>query len=128
MKVCKLFDKRPKTSQDGLIKIPENWDIFNAPRPLPGTICWQGEFVHGRWYCAVDPSDEFLKRSLEAINCLDGWRVIYDCEDQYQRWKADKLKKYRVDPEKVNAQMEENLRQQYISNSFGKEMPNATNQ
>jgi hypothetical protein len=126
MKVLKVFEKRLIRLEDGTV-VPKHWDIYNAPRPLPGNMTWQGEFLHGRWYCAVDPEDEFASKFRAAIECLDGWKVIYDCEDQYQRWKADKLKKYAIGPEKVTPAIDENLRHQFLSNSFGKEMPNASN-
>lgn len=47
--------------------IPPEWIIYNAPRPLYGSpgreylgatrLCWQGDFVAGVFYAAVDPQD-----------------------------------------------------------------------
>lgn len=31
--------------------LPE-WEVVNAPRPIPGTIVWQGTFTHGIFYAA----------------------------------------------------------------------------
>jgi len=51
METKKLFiiSEKPKD-------IPENWLIFNAPRPLLGDKEWQGDFQHGIFYVAVDPN------------------------------------------------------------------------
>ena len=37
--------------------VPAAWPIFNAPRPLCGTVTWTGEFLTGIFYAAVDPAD-----------------------------------------------------------------------
>lgn len=42
---------------------PEEWEIYNAPRPLFGTregnkvYTWEGEFISGIFYAAIDPKD-----------------------------------------------------------------------
>jgi len=38
---------------DGMIE-SEDFTVVNAPRPLPGEIEWQGEFLHGIFYAAGD--------------------------------------------------------------------------
>jgi len=40
--------------------IPEDWSIYNAPRPIPGEIVWDGDFLHGVFYAAVPPEAERL--------------------------------------------------------------------
>ena len=57
--------------------VPEGWLILNAPRPLVGTMTWSGDFLHGVFYSAIDPGDEFAAQSLEACRYLDAWEVIY---------------------------------------------------
>ncbi len=32
-----------------------HWDVYNAPRPIPGEITFQGEFRHGIFYAAGPP-------------------------------------------------------------------------
>ena len=43
--------------------IEHGWIVYNAPRPLLGHECWQGDFRHGVFFAAVapegDPADEF---------------------------------------------------------------------
>ena len=76
MKTKKLFIicERPKG-------IPENWLIFNAPRPLLGDEVWDGEFQHGIFYAAIDP-DGYIPESWIKKNCeLDGWLVEYISEE-----------------------------------------------
>ncbi|GEM_PF-5957298 len=53
--------------------IPENWIVFNAPRPLYGHKDWQGEFGHGRFYAAVDPDGDRAAWMIEQNKSLDGW-------------------------------------------------------
>ncbi len=72
MKTKKLFiiRERPKD-------IPEDWLIFNAPRPLLGDKEWTGEFQHGIFYVAVDPNG-YIPESWIEKNCgLDGWLIEY---------------------------------------------------
>lgn len=40
------------------VNIPEGYEgaeIYNAPRPFPATVTWQGEFIRGVFYGAIDP-------------------------------------------------------------------------
>ncbi len=46
------------------------WMVVNAPRPLPGTVAWCGEFRHGTFY-AAGPAEDFG----EAWGDLDAWPV-----------------------------------------------------
>jgi len=75
MKTKELFiiGEKPKD-------IPENWFIFNAPRPLLGDIEWQGEFQHGVFYVAVDPDGYIPESWIQKNYNLDGWLVKYISE------------------------------------------------
>ena len=37
------------------VNLPEGWEIWNASRPLRGHKEWQGDFVRGIFYAAIDP-------------------------------------------------------------------------
>ena len=70
--IFKTFDERPADISAG-------WIIMNAPRPLAGDKCWDGEFRHGIFYAAINPV-EYPKYARDKfnINCdLDGWVVEY---------------------------------------------------
>jgi hypothetical protein len=47
----------------------KGWFICNAPRPIYGTETWQGNFVSGVFYAAIDPTDTqaawMLQRNIE---------------------------------------------------------------
>lgn len=45
---------RPVATPDGSV-IPSSFVIYNAPRPLFGHLTWQGPFLTGIFYAAVDP-------------------------------------------------------------------------
>jgi hypothetical protein len=49
MKIRKIIAERPAN-------IPNTWTIMNAPRPLWGTRAWQGDFISGIFYVALDPA------------------------------------------------------------------------
>jgi hypothetical protein len=38
-------------------EIPDHWIICNAPRPLYGDEQWQGPFIKGIFYAAINPDD-----------------------------------------------------------------------
>lgn len=66
----------------GDFTVPAGWDIYNAPRPLHGHVTWVGNFHHGTFYAAVDPSDCAMPyrrgpRAIESNEKLDGWRIKY---------------------------------------------------
>ena|GEM_PF-2688397 len=76
MKTKQLFivGTRPKD-------IPENWLIFNAPRPLLGHKEWTGDFYHGRFFVAVDPAGYIPEQWIKANCSLDGWLIKYISEE-----------------------------------------------
>lgn len=76
MKTKKLYiiGRRPEN-------IPDNWIVFNAPRPMLGDKDWCGDFHHGIFYAAVDP-DGYIPEKWMQKNCdLDGWVVEYVSEE-----------------------------------------------
>ena len=52
---------------------PEGWEVWNAPRPMMGTVHFTGEFFHGIWYGAIDPADSVGDRFRKANHRDDGW-------------------------------------------------------
>jgi hypothetical protein len=64
----RVLGERPST-------IPAGWEVWNAPRPLFGSLCWEGEFRRGVHYAAIDPADEWATRWARRNEQLDGWRL-----------------------------------------------------
>jgi len=63
--------------------VPAGWPIFNAPRPLVGTMAWNGDFIHGRFYVAVDLSDAIYAKTMIKRNIeLDAWLIEYITEEE----------------------------------------------
>lgn len=73
---------------------PEGWEIYNAPRPLYGTIrktpekwypalTWTGEFVSGLFYAAVDPNDPDADRWRKENESLHAFRLDYITHDEW---------------------------------------------
>lgn len=57
--------------------VPANWIVFNAPRPLVGHKTFDGDFVCGRFYAAVDPSAEFAADYVRQNLELDARIAIF---------------------------------------------------
>jgi hypothetical protein len=62
---------------------PENWEIYNAPRPLFGTrednkvYTWEGEFISGIFYAAINPDDPDANMWREENERLHAIRLEY---------------------------------------------------
>ena len=63
--ILKVRAERPDVEQD--------WLIFNAPRPLYGHKEWQGDFLHGVFYAAVDRHGDRAAWMVRENCMLDGW-------------------------------------------------------
>lgn len=61
---------------------PEGWPIHNAPRPLYGQKVWQGDFVHGVFYAAVDPADEYSPGFIKGNEQNDAYELVYMSKEQ----------------------------------------------
>lgn len=77
--------------------IPQDWPIHNAPRPLYGTKTWEGDFIHGRFYAAIDPIEEFGEGWAKRNEDLDAYELVFISWEQavneaYQ-WYCDNLPK-----------------------------------
>jgi len=66
--------------------VPEDWMIFNAPRPMWGTQEWYDKnvYLHGRWFAAISPMDPYKLDMLTRNEQDDGWLIVYHAEEQLQ--------------------------------------------
>ena len=62
--------------------VPQTWEIHNAPRPLAGQTFWQGDFIHGVFYAAFAPDDQFAEMFTKTNGSLDAYRLTYYTEAQ----------------------------------------------
>ena len=60
----------------------DNYYIFNAARPLHGQITWQGDFIHGVFYAAVDKDFAQSKVIIERNVNLDGHILQFVTESE----------------------------------------------
>ncbi len=97
---------RPLSLPDELITA--DWLVFNAPRPMPGHICWQGDFMHGIFYSAIAPAgheiDEFGDRDhmLRQCKALDASLVVTVPQSEIMVYKIEMDAKYDLDPDEHN--------------------------
>jgi hypothetical protein len=70
MKILRIIGSRPTQA-------PEGWEVYNAPRPIYGTVSWTGDFRHGSFYVAIDPKDERASFMIKENNLLRAYRLEY---------------------------------------------------
>lgn len=58
------------------VEVPEGHIVMNASRPLPGHQTGEGDFMHGRFYSFIDPTQPDALRLIENAKSLDGWVAI----------------------------------------------------
>lgn len=90
-------------------KAPKGFEIYNAPRPLYGTIrdtgqpfTWQGDFISGVFYAAIDPDDPDADGLRELNRAMDATRLVWVTQEQVigemveyynKRFSADRVEK-----------------------------------
>ena len=55
--------------------------VFNAPRPIPGRVRFNGQFIHGRFYAAFEWSDDDYQLYLKRCQELDAVLLMYHDKD-----------------------------------------------
>ena len=82
--------------------VPDDWEIYNAPRPLYGHEHWKGKFRSGIFYVAIDPgadyADEYRKRTLQN----DGHHCVFIDKDVVIEWFRARAEHYDVDPDEFD--------------------------
>lgn len=77
--------------------LPANWIVLNAPRPLLGEMRVEnGEFVHGRFYVALDPAESMTPLFLEENRRLDAYALVIVPEEDVREEMAFALISDRV--------------------------------
>ena len=79
---CRVVERDLKI----LVNVRDAWELWCASRPLYGNICWEGEWVHGRHWAAIDPVDPYADRFRAETVALDGWRVVRASRAEAEAW------------------------------------------
>lgn len=82
--------------------IPEDWEVWNASRPLYGEITWQGEFLCGVFYAALDPNDPYCQERRKRNQELDGYLITYVGKDIINEYGLARCEEYGIDPERFS--------------------------
>jgi len=80
-----------------LPELPGDAEIYNAPRPFPATTTWTGPFVHGVFYGAIFPADEFADSNRERAISLDASRLVFIARATVEKWGHAYCEKYNVE-------------------------------
>lgn len=70
MRTRRIIAKRPA-------KVPNNWIIMGADRPLMGHEMWTGEFISGVFYGALNPEESNYKAKFNFNQSQDAIIVEY---------------------------------------------------
>lgn len=81
---------------------PEGAWIFNAPRPLYGAVTWQGEFVHGIFYAAILPADDYAENFIRQNVSLDGWVLCYFSKEDARKQATESMIRDGADASLIN--------------------------
>jgi hypothetical protein len=74
----------PRYYVEGGQTIPEDWEIYNAPRPLGGHLTWLDTDGPGGWFwAAVDPEGEFADEYRDRLYQNDARQLVWISEDQF---------------------------------------------
>ena len=70
--------------------IPDHMEIYNAPRPLAGHSNWQGDFICGVFYVAIDPdlrdADELRNLTRQNAGTRLHWVDETTAFEEQRRW------------------------------------------
>ena len=66
--------------------VPSDWLVFNAPRPIWGDKVWQGEFLSGIFYAAVNPDYGMAKGYITENIRLNACPVEYITTEFKSEW------------------------------------------
>ena len=77
--------------------IPDDWQIWNAARPFPAHRTWQGDFVRGIFYGAIDPQGDFGQEYIKRAQELDASLIEWKDEDDVMEYAKMICAKYRRD-------------------------------
>jgi hypothetical protein len=91
-------DMKAVMTENVVMDVPAGWLVMNAPRPMVGQKTLEnGEFLTGRFYGAVDPSDAYAASTIETNRKLDAAIVMQGVDRATQMAMAMVGSKYRDD-------------------------------
>ena len=95
--------------------------IFNAPRPLLGTKTWQGDWVAGVFFAAVNPDDPFRAGWIKENLALDAALLTFVSDEQAQEMVRDYCRKeYGATAEEITSDVFADYWRDSFYNEFGR--------
>jgi hypothetical protein len=69
--------------------LPADWELFEAPRPIAGTLAWRGEWggIVGAWfYTAISPTEERAEYMRDVNKRMDASHVTFVTRSELAQW------------------------------------------
>ena len=79
-------------------ELPEGTEIYNAARPFPAHQEWTGEFLHGVFFGAIFPDQDFADEYRKRADALDASLIVFVTREEVTAWAIDHCKELGVDP------------------------------
>jgi hypothetical protein len=68
------------------VQLSPFWEIYNAARPFPAHFNWQGRFLHGVFYGAIDPELSGADEYRERAKSLDAHLLVWVTREEVEAW------------------------------------------
>jgi hypothetical protein len=59
------------------VDVPAGWEVYNATRPIPGTLTWINFTSGASFWAAVDPADPDAELYRKHLSELDAARIVW---------------------------------------------------
>jgi len=80
------FRPREDIVPPGLSVGPE-WPIYNAARPIPGTVTWERKGLGVGWFfAAIAPEDRYAPQFTRRCAEFDACQVVFAAQEEAETW------------------------------------------
>jgi hypothetical protein len=93
-----VFGPRAEVIPAGLT-VGLDWPIYNAPRPLSGTVTWERTGIGaGRFCAAIDPTDPYAAAFTRRCAQDGAYLLVFTTQEEAEAWARAHCQEYGVDP------------------------------
>ncbi|MBU1747582.1 MAG: hypothetical protein KKA73_07830 [Chloroflexi bacterium] len=86
------------------LTVGADWPIYNAPRPLCGTVTWERTGCGaGRFFAAIDPADPYAPAFTRRCAQDDAFLLVFATQEEVETWARAYCQSCGVDPDEYAA-------------------------